>query len=173
MNGTTLDQLRNVISLPVLAMILGVLSIAVVTDLHDRKIYNVLTLPTMLLGIAINIFMNGSLGLLVAVSGLLLGATLFLVPVALLGRGAGDLKLLAALGALGGPVFVFWTALWTGVAGGIFALGVLIYRRRFGVVLADLALDVGAGQFPVARSNIRLPYAVPIAAGAVMTLVLM
>jgi hypothetical protein len=35
-----------------------------------------------------------------------------------------------------------------------------------------MALDLSTGSFPVAASNIRLPYAVPIAAGAITTLLL-
>jgi prepilin peptidase CpaA len=92
--------------------------------------------------------------------------------VALLGRGAGDLKLIAAVGAFGGPAFVFWAALWTGVAGGVLAICVLLYRRRLGAVLAGFAIDAQTGQFPVAQSNIRLPYAVPIATGVLITLLL-
>ena len=39
----------------------------------------------------------------------MLGALLFVLPVAFLRRGAGDLKLLASLGAIGGPAFVLWS----------------------------------------------------------------
>jgi len=89
-----------------------------------------------------------------------------------LGRGAGDLKLLAALGALGGPMFVFWCALYTGAFGAIFAVVVLLVRRRFTLVAGGMALDLVTGQVPTATSNIRLPYAIPIALGAVAALVL-
>ena len=150
--------------------ILIVCGLAVVTDVRQRRILNVVTFPAMALGLLINTTTNESSGLAFAFSGLLLGVLLFLMPVAFMGRGAGDLKLLAALGALGGPTFVVWIALWSGVAGGIFALAVLLNKRRFGVVLAGFALDARTGLFPVARSNIRLPYAVPIAVGALVAL---
>jgi prepilin peptidase CpaA len=155
-----------------IGMIAVILAIAVVTDIRKRKIYNALTLPAMALGIVISGIGDGVSGALSAVAGLLLGAALFALPVALLGRGAGDLKLLAALGALGGPIFVIWCALLTGVAGGLMAAAVLASQRRFGVALAGMALDVGEGRFPEARSGIRLPYAVPIAVGALASLVL-
>jgi prepilin peptidase CpaA len=146
--------------------ILAVCGVAVVTDIRQRRILNVVTFPAMAIGLALNTAAYGFSGLAFAASGLLIGVLLFVVPVAFMGRGAGDLKLLAALGALGGPAFVFWTALWSGALGGVFAFVVLISQRRLGPVLAGFALDAQAGQFPVARSNIRLPYAVPIAAGA-------
>lgn len=148
-----------------------VLSIAVVTDVRHHRIYNSLTFPSMAAGIALNTVAHGWSGFLFAFSGLVLGVVLFLPMVGLLSRGAGDLKLLAAVGALGGPTFVIWTALWAGVAGGVFAVAVLLARGRLGTTMAGFALDVQSGQFPVARSNIRVPYAVPIAAGAVMALV--
>jgi prepilin peptidase CpaA len=158
--------------IPALASVavLLVCGLAVVTDVRQRRVLNIVTFPAMALGLVLNIATNGFSGLAFAISGLLLGVLLFLVPVAFMGRGAGDLKLLAALGALGGPGFVVWTALWSGVAGGIFALAVLLNKRGFGVVLAGFALDARSGQFPVARSNIRLPYAVPIAVGALVAL---
>jgi prepilin peptidase CpaA len=157
---------------PELAMLLiaAVLAVAVMTDVRRRKIYNALTFPAMVIGLAVNGLDGGLNGLLLSLAGLLLGAALFAVPVAFLGRGAGDLKLIAAIGAIGGPVFVFWCALLTGVAGGMLAVAVLLSRRRFGVVLAGMALDVTTGQLPAAHSNIRLPYAVPIAAGAIAAL---
>jgi prepilin peptidase CpaA len=157
---------------PELAMLLiaAVLAIAVVTDVRQRKIYNALTFPAMALGFAINGIEGGVSGALLSLAGLILGAVVFVLPVAFLGRGAGDLKLIAAIGAIGGPVFVLWSALLAGVAGAVFAVSVLLARRRFGVVLAGMALDVTSGHLPAANSKIRLPYAVPIAAGAIAAL---
>ena len=151
-------------------LIAAVLAIAVVTDMRRRKIYNVLTLPAMAIGIVVNGVDGGLDGLLLSLAGVFLGAALFVLPVAFLGRGAGDLKLIAAIGAIGGPVFVLWSALFAGVAGAVFAISVLLVRRRFGVVLADMALDVTSGHLPAANSNIRLPYAGPIEAGAIAAL---
>ena len=162
---TTTEALRQ-------AIILAVLAVAVVTDLRRRRIYNALTFPAMALGLVVNGVAGGPDGLLWSAAGLLLGAALFVLPVAFLGRGAGDLKLLAALGALGGPAFVGWCALYTGVAGAVFGVAVLAARRRFTAVVGGMALDVYTGQLPQATSNIRLPYALPIAAGAVAAMIL-
>ena len=160
---TTLDGLRH-------ALILAVLAVAVVTDLRRRRIYNALTFPAMAVGLVVNGVADGPAGLLRAAAGLALGGALFLLPVAFLGRGAGDLKLLAAMGALGGPTFALWCALYTGAAGMVFAVAVLLARRRFTPVVAGMALDLYVGQMPEASSNIRLPYALPIAAGALAAL---
>jgi len=154
-------------------LIVLIVGIAVVTDLRRRKIYNALTFPAMALGLIVGAVADGPSGLLRAGLGLLLGAALFALPVAFLGRGAGDLKLMAAVGALGGPLFVVWCALLTGVAGAVLAIVVLLAKRRFGVVIGGIALDAVSRRLPVAASNIRLPYAVPIAAGAVMALAIL
>jgi prepilin peptidase CpaA len=126
----------------------------------------------MIFGLVFGTVVHGPSGFLKALLGLLLGAALFAIPVAFLGRGAGDLKLLAALGAIGGPSFVAWCALFTGAAGAVFAIAVLVSKRRFVSVVGGMALDVVSGGMPVAASNIRLPYAVPIAAGAIAALAL-
>jgi prepilin peptidase CpaA len=161
----TVDDVRH-------GLIVLTVGVAVVTDLRRRRIFNALTVPVMALGLVLGGAADGFSGLTSATLGLLLGAALFLLPVAFLGRGAGDLKLLAAVGALGGPSFVVWCALLTGVAGAVFAAAVLLSKRRFGMVVGGMALDVVSGQLPAPVSNIRLPYAVPIAAGALAALAL-
>jgi prepilin peptidase CpaA len=161
----------NPINLSLQVLILVVVAIAVVTDIRRRRIYNVLTFPAMAVGIVLNTVLNGGAGLLFAVTGLLLGAAIFFIPVAAGGRGAGDLKLLAAVGALGGPVFVFWCAIFTSMIGGVFAIAVLLYKRRFISVAGGMALDLYTQQPPRMTSNIRMPYALPIALGTVAALI--
>src|SRR3954454_24053864 len=139
---------------PVLIVI--AVSIALVTDIRSRRIYNALTFPTMVLGLAIGILAHGLSGLGDAAAGLALGAALFVIPVAFFGRGAGDLKLLAAVGALGGPTFVVWCALLTGAAGAVLAIAVLLAKRRFGAVVGGMTIDIVSGLIPTATSGIRL-----------------
>lgn len=153
-------------------LILVSLSIAVVTDLRRRRIYNVLTLPMMVAGLILNAVNSGLDGLAWALGGLLLGAALFFIPVAMGGMGAGDLKLLAALGALGGPGFVFWCAIYASIIGGAYAVAALLAKRQFVPVVGNAVLALYTQQMPRATSNIRLPYAVPIALGAVAAAVL-
>jgi prepilin peptidase CpaA len=158
--------MHNPANLAVAASML-IASIAVYFDVRERRIPNRLVGPAMVLGLVLNLVAFGPGGLLFSLTGLLLGGLLFLAPVALLGRGAGDLKLLAALGALCGPSVVLWTGLWAGVFGAVCALVALIWTRRTGAVLAGMAMDVSTGTFPIARSAIAIPYAVPIGLGLV------
>lgn len=153
-------------------LVLAVVAVAVVTDLRRRRIYNALTMPAMLVGLAINAAIGGPGGLVRALAGLALGGVLFFIPFAFGGMGAGDLKLLAALGALGGPGFVVWCALYAGIAGGVFALFTLVAKRRLTQVVGGMALDLFTGQVPQPTSHVKIPFAVPIAFGAIAALVL-
>ncbi len=157
-------------------LILVAVGVAFVTDLRRRRVYNALTFPMMAAGLVLNTVRDFPMGLVWAAAGLALGGALFFVPVALGGMGAGDLKLLAALGALGGPTFVFWCALYASVAGGIFAVIALVLSKRFTSVVGGMVLDVMTSMYthqgPRATSNMRIPYAVPIAFGAVAALAL-
>lgn len=153
-------------------MTLAVAMIAVVTDLRRRRIPNLLTFPAMAVGLLANGLLGGPSGLGWSALGLLLGVALFLIPVAMGGMGAGDLKLLAALGALGGPGFVFWCAIYTSIVGGVFAVVALLVKRQLVPVVGGAVLALYTQQMPQATSNIRLPYAIPIALGAVTALVL-
>src|SRR6476646_6105704 len=96
-------------------VLLAGLSWAVVTDVRSRRISNRLTYPLMALGLAANGLAGGWGGARDSALGWLLGAI-----------GAGDLKLLAAIGALKGPEFVLHAAVYTALAGGVLALCELV-----------------------------------------------
>jgi prepilin peptidase CpaA len=111
-----------------------ILSIAVtlagaVTDLRTGKVYNWLTYPAALAGLALAVVaappspLQSAAGLGV---GLLLFGTLRRI-----GRmGAGDVKLMAAVGALQGPAFVLYASFYTVVVAGMAAVLVLAANRR-------------------------------------------
>jgi Flp pilus assembly protein protease CpaA len=138
---------------------------ALVMDVRERRIPNSLTLPLAAAGLGIGIVSGGMGGLGMAVLGCLTGGLLFLVPVEKLGWGMGDLKLAAALGAVGGPLFALWMGLYAMAAGGLFALIWLTREGQLSQVTGRMRRDLRAGQAPVARSGLSIPYAVPIVAG--------
>ena len=65
---------------------------------------------------------------------------MFIVPFALRGMGGGDVKLLGALGAWVGPLDAVWIALYTGVAGGLLALGLGLASGHLRSAWANLRL---------------------------------
>jgi prepilin peptidase CpaA len=153
-----------------LVLMLTAAAVAVVSDVRGRRIPNALTVPVAVAGLGIGFVSGGVGGLVMAVLGCLAGGLLFLVPVAKLGWGMGDLKLAAALGAVGGPLFALWMGLYAMAAGALFAVVWLTWQGQLSWVAGGMRRDLRAGQAPRARSGLSIPYAVPIAAGMAVAL---
>jgi prepilin peptidase CpaA len=153
---------------------------ACVTDFRSRRIPNALTFGSSAAAVVFFGLTNGWAGAAWSTAGWAVGCALFLPWFLLGGMGAGDVKLLAALGAWAGPGNAVWIALYAAIAGGILALIVSLYRGYLGEMLRNLwgllafwrvmgvqphpELTLRTGRGP------RLPYAFPITAGAVVVL---
>src|SRR6185436_3487459 len=114
-------------------VVVSVALVACVTDLRSRRIPNVLTFGAAAAAFVYAAWSGGWWGLGNSALGWLIGGMAFIVPFALGGLGGGDIKLLAAIGAWLGPAGALYVALYTGVAGGVMALGVALatgYLRR-------------------------------------------
>ncbi len=161
-------------SLVVIALTVA-LVIASVTDLREQRIYNWLTFPLMLAGFATHTVFGGLEGLQFAAKGFGLGFGLMVVPYFMGVMGAGDVKLMAGIGAWLGLEATFTAFLYTCIAGGIYGLAVLVrdrevlkgvlinIRNTFMVLLATRRFNFT----PVAetRAMPRLCYGVAIAVG--------
>ncbi|UOF91307.1 A24 family peptidase [Fodinisporobacter ferrooxydans] len=154
--------------------IVGIVSlISLATDLRFRKIFNVVTYPVMLAGLIVEAFRNGWSGFLYSGEGLVLGIGLLLIPFLMNGMGAGDVKLLGAIGALKGAAFTFSAFLYICIAGGVIACILLIAKGQWKPFIGRMALAVGL--FSVAKDSFQLldqkpidskfPYALPIVIG--------
>ncbi len=106
------------------------LAIAVYTDLREQRIYNWLTFSVAIIGIIFHGLTQGTDGLAFAFSGLALGLAVMTAPYLLGFMGGGDVKLMAAIGACLGSSDVFTAFLFTSLAGGVYALGVLLFRQE-------------------------------------------
>ena len=153
-----------------IVLLIVAIAIAVVTDVRERRIPNALTLSLAVAGLGIGVVTGSLPGLVTAGAGLLVGGLLFLAPAAKLGWGMGDLKLAAALGAIGGPLFALWMGLYAMVAGGLCAAIWLKQQSKLGQVAGGMQGDLRALHVPHARSGLSIPFAVPMAAGVVMAL---
>jgi prepilin peptidase CpaA len=153
----------------------GALFVAAIYDRRSHRIPNLLTYPTMLMGLAYHCFTNGLDGFLFSVGGLALGIGIFILPYLMGGMGAGDAKLMGAVGSILGPRGVFIAFLFTGVVGGIYALLLLTIKHEYGKEFIGrcgtvLKTFIFTGQFiPIPASKKvggpKLPYGIAIALG--------
>jgi len=160
-----------------LDLILGfALFISLITDLRERKILNMITLPSILIGIVYHTWMAGWEGFLFSGSGFLLGLALLFIPYLMGGMGAGDVKLLAAIGSLKGAYFVFQSFLYICLAGGIIALLIVIKRKQLKNTITRCFYSLGFLRGNTAALQIldrnelhhAFPYGVPIVIGTVI-----
>jgi prepilin peptidase CpaA len=129
------------------------------------------------IAIAFSVFMHGAAGLWISVGGWLAGTALFLPFWLLGGMGAGDVKLLACLGAWLGPEATLWAALYASVAGGVMAVAMALATGYLGEAVLNVRMLLAhfwtSGLKPLSPLTLqgsrgpRLPYALPIAAGVV------
>jgi prepilin peptidase CpaA len=111
-------------------IVLLIVSMALFTDLKERRIPNVLTYGGAALGVIVHTAQSGWGGMADSILGLLVGMALLLIPFFMGGIGAGDVKLLGAIGALMGIQFVFYTMLWAAIAGGCLSLIYLMAHQK-------------------------------------------
>ncbi|HUE89115.1 MAG TPA: prepilin peptidase [Vicinamibacterales bacterium] len=142
-------------------------------DLRTRRVPNALTMTLAAIGIACAAGGLSGLTVVASVLGLALGLGLMLPGYMFGATGAGDVKLLAAAGALLGPAHIGLAFLYTALAGGILALLVARSRRRLaltlegtGRLIATRAANAAAIEHPAA--NNRFAYAPAIAVGCVL-----
>ena len=107
-----------------------ILIVAAINDLRFQKIPNLLTYPAMGIALGCHVVMNGLDGLLFSAGGLALGVAVLILPYLMGGMGAGDAKLMGAVGAILGARGVFIAFLFTAIIGGVYALILLVVHRR-------------------------------------------
>lgn len=116
-------------------VLLAGLMTAMVMDWRTRRIPNGLTLPLALCGLLVQGMLHGMSGLGSGALGFCIGILLLLIPFAAGGIGAGDVKLLAAVGAWTGPWGVVQVFLAAAVFGGLFCLVEAVRHHRLKSIL--------------------------------------
>ena len=156
-----------------------VLIIAAIIDMRTYRIPNLLTYPAMLIALIYHTVTNGMNGLIFSSLGLIVGIGLFSIPFFMGIMGAGDAKLMGAVGAVLGSRGVLNASLFTAVAGGVFALILLLshYRdfrfvtRAVETIQASLAAKCLI-RIPLVENEKkpRLYYGIAIASGTLYTM---
>ncbi len=159
-------------------MVAGVMVVAAAIDGWKLKVPNWLTFPFALAGVAYAA-LPGGLTLTESLLGLVLGLALLLPLYAIGGMGAGDVKLLAGMGAWVGPAITFGSFLATAVVGGAIALAMMLASGKFfhhwfkmqeiGREILDVRDPVRLAEAAAARKPTMrlLPYGIPMAIGSI------
>ncbi len=162
----------------ILTIILTLLLVtAIYTDLRWSRIPNWLTFSAMGIGIVVHVWIGGLQGASTSLAGLVVGLGLFLLPFVCRAIGAGDVKLMAAIGSMLGPFGAISIAALSVLVGGLYAFGAMSYQ--WGVVATSRRLtcatygtlviggSTGVGDL---RLPFRLRYGLAIAAGTLLFL---
>ena len=142
-------------------------------DLRSRRVPNLLTMPLACAGVLLAVIGASGLTATDAVLGLLVGLGVMLPLHVLGGTGAGDVKLMAAFGALLGPAGVLGAFIRMAIIGGVIALGIAIQRGRLretlnGTALLVARVDGVAAALEHPAVNNKCPYAPAVALGAAL-----
>jgi prepilin peptidase CpaA len=157
----------------VVAVVAGSGALGAAIDIRSRRVPNWLTLGITVAGLALAATHVSGLSLPGALAGMALGLAVMLPGHMIGATGAGDVKLLAALGTMLGPKAIVLAFVYSAIAGGVLAVLVALQRRRFDVTVARTAMLVrsrGANVAEIERtsSDNRFAYAPAIAIGALV-----
>jgi prepilin peptidase CpaA len=150
-------DLQSVLSCVLLATLLA----AIRHDLLEHRIPNVVCAVALSSACVIHTLASGVGGLAFALAGAAVGLIFFLPFYLLRGMGAGDVKLMCAVGSFLGPVATFFAA---AVA--------LVFGSAIGATLVIMTLvrrmRASGATLAAAPDQQAFPYAVAIAAGAIL-----
>ncbi len=169
-----------------LVLILTVLA-AGFYDLRVRRIPNWVNLTGALLGLVLNTYFEGlhrqaGHGLATSAGGMLIALCVYVPLYALKGMGAGDVKLMAAIGAIVGPGNWFNIFLVTALLGGVASLTLVLVRRKWGQTMLNISTIVtqlAQGKPPAERASglsihnnqsLKMPHGAIIASGVCLFL---
>lgn len=157
-------------------MALAISAAACLFDLRTRRIPNALTLGGAATALVYALGTHGVTAFALSAAGWATGLAIFLPLFLLGGLGAGDVKLMACLGAWLGPIPVLWVAVYAALAGGVMAIGIALATGYLRAAVDNVYLLLShfwvAGVRPHPELTLergkgpRLPYALPIAVGA-------
>ena len=155
---------------------------ATVVDIRTRRIPNELTAAMAGIGVGLSAAGVSGISVWASMLGFVIGLALMMPGHVLGATGAGDVKLMAMVGAFVGPWPAVLSVLWSCVAGGVLALAYLMWtgntRRGFGnvktlVTSNFMTMSIGHVDLSVSplASAGKLPYGVAIASGTIAFLV--
>jgi prepilin peptidase CpaA len=169
---------QSELTYPTLAVVCAL--VASVFDVKSRRIPNFITFPSILAGLALHLALGGWRQLLTSLAAGLICGLVFLVFYIAGGMGAGDVKLITAVGCIAGMPHVAYLLVLTALSGGAMAVVLALSRGRLRQTITNVGeiaahhSQEGLQPHPdINLSNLdtlRLPYALAIAGGSLLTL---
>lgn len=158
------------VAMPVIVLVAA----AAQADVRTRTIPNALTFPALLLGLAMHTTLDGFDGLKSSLAGVALAGAILLPGWRFRWMGAGDVKLMAAVGAwLAWPQALI-AVLASLVMGGAISLVVAIRRGVLRQAVSHAAVMAQAAvarvDAPPVSTGVRFPFALAVFAGATLAL---
>lgn len=158
------------------AILAAALLIIIYTDARHGKIYNWVTFPAIGLGIGINAALGHGAGLKLSLIGLLVGLGIQFLPWQMGLAKAGDVKLLAAVGALKGWYFLLFGFLYGAAIHGLIAIPYLAargylrpaFRNMFVFLYSKAMLGADASLKPA--SKVYMPWGVGLSLGFLLAM---
>jgi prepilin peptidase CpaA len=152
---------ESVMESAIIIILTVVLLTAAYTDLRSSRIPNLLTFTAIAIGLIAHAWLAGFQGIVFSLEGLGVGLGIFALLYASGGIGAGDVKLMGAVGAMVGPHDVLITGLLAILIGGIYAVGAMCYQ--WGIATTGRKLSSSAQSAFLCGGQawaheIRLPY---------------
>jgi prepilin peptidase CpaA len=152
-----------------------VLALAVRADTLDHRIPNELVVAGATGGLLLAGLNGGLVGAANSIGGFFAGMLVLLPFYLLRGMGAGDVKLIGAVGAYLGPTGAVLAAAGSLIAGAVLALGIVALRllmadARLEAKVGETGASMTSGQRLSAVSKERFPYALAIAIGSIASL---
>ncbi len=159
-----------------LSLVIALGGIAALTDFRTGKIYNWLTFPFIVGGLLYQTYLSGLTGMTDALAGCLLGLGLGFIPFWMNWLGAGDVKLMMALGSLGGGRFIQEVLILSLFLGSFMGLIQLTWRGKLvgflkrlqSFLRSRLISGLEPEEIRLDRTT-TLPFAIPLGIGAIWT----
>ena len=114
--------------------------IAAIVDVRLFRVHNRLTVPLAISGLVFHTWQAGGSGLAFSAFGLMVGFASLIVFYAMGGLGAGDVKLMAGIGAWLGAWLTLDVVLIAGVAAGLYSLVVILCSGGMKNVMVNLSV---------------------------------
>ena len=162
-----------------LALKIALITLAISAGLYDlrtRKIPNWLNLSGLVLGLGLNALLLHGHGVVVALLGLGLSLLIYIPLYLVRGMGAGDVKLMAAVGSIAGPHNWLVIFVVTALLGGLVAFALVFLKGRIQETLSNLATILGElvrGKAPFRKDpalDMRSPRSLGLPHGSVIAL---